>query len=158
MTTTKGCAPARSSRVRALAGMLAAGALLVVLGAPRVTAGLAGAMSGTPKPTAAKRAPALATTALHYAVAPPVAADPAIASVDASGPTDGLTFSDEYERAELLEKMLAECRGIAYNAYELAQTSGESLWLPAPIQLMVVRVRHPYCAGLVRAYAPKLAV
>ena len=46
--------------------------------------------------------------------------------------------------------MLAECRGISYNAYELARTSGEELWLPAPIQLMVVRVHHPYCADLLR--------
>jgi hypothetical protein len=69
-----------------------------------------------------------------------------------------LSFSDEFDRAELVDRMLAECRGVPYNAYELAQTSGESLWLPAPIQLMVVRVRHPYCAELLRTYAPKAHV
>jgi len=62
----------------------------------------------------------------------------------------------EYDR--LVEQMLAECRGISYNAYELARTSGEELWLPAPIQLMVVRVHHPYCADLLRSYAPKTGV
>ena len=30
-----------------------------------------------------------------------------------------------------------------------------SYLLPAPIQLMTVRVRHPWCAELVRTYAPK---
>lgn len=69
-----------------------------------------------------------------------------------------LSFSDEFERAELIERMLNECRGIAYNAYELAQSSGEALKLPAPIQLMTVRVRHPYCAELLRTYAPKTRV
>ena len=69
-----------------------------------------------------------------------------------------LSYSEEFDRAELIERMLTECRGVSYNAYELAQTSGESLWLPAPIQLMVVRVRHPYCAELLRTYAPKLRV
>ena len=71
---------------------------------------------------------------------------------------DGLSYSDEYERAELVDRMLTECRGVPYNAYELARTSGESLWLPAPIQLMVLRVRHPFCAELLRTYAPKTAV
>jgi hypothetical protein len=69
-----------------------------------------------------------------------------------------LPYSDEFDRAELIERMLNECRGISYNAYELAQTSGEQLRLPAPIQLMVVRVRHPWCAELLRAYAPKARV
>jgi hypothetical protein len=69
-----------------------------------------------------------------------------------------LSYSDEFERAELIERMLSECRGIAYNAYELAQTSGEALHLPAPIQLMTVRVRHPYCAQLMRTYARKTRV
>lgn len=69
-----------------------------------------------------------------------------------------LSYSDEFDRAELIERMLTECRGVSYNAYELAQTSGESLWLPAPTQLMVVRVRHPYCAELLRTYAPKTRV
>jgi hypothetical protein len=66
-----------------------------------------------------------------------------------------LPYSDEFDRAELIERMLTECRGVSYNAYELAQTSGESLWLPAPTQLLVVRVRHPYCAELLRTYAQK---
>ena len=69
-----------------------------------------------------------------------------------------LSYSDEFERAELIDRMLTECRGVSYNAYELAQSSGEALWMPAPIQLMVVRVRHPYCAELLRAYAPKAQV
>ena len=69
-----------------------------------------------------------------------------------------LSLSDEFDRAGLIEQMLAECRGIPYNAYELAQTSGEALMLPAPIQLMTVRVRHPYCAELMRTYAPKSRV
>jgi hypothetical protein len=69
-----------------------------------------------------------------------------------------LSYSDEFERAELVERMLNECRGIPYNAYELAQSSGEALRLPAPIQLMTVRVRHPYCAELLRTYAHKTAV
>jgi len=73
-------------------------------------------------------------------------------SIDAAAE---LSFSDEFERAELIERMLNECRGIAYNAYELAQSSGEALKLPAPIQLVTVRVRHPYCAELLRTYAPK---
>src|SRR5512135_1080966 len=41
-----------------------------------------------------------------------------------------LSLSDEFDRAELIERMLGECRGIAYNAYELAQNSGEALRLP----------------------------
>jgi hypothetical protein len=69
-----------------------------------------------------------------------------------------LSYSDEFERAEMIEEMLKECRGVAYNAYELAQSTGEALWLPAPIQLLTVRVKHPYCATLLRAYAPKTAV
>jgi hypothetical protein len=72
-----------------------------------------------------------------------------------SEPHAPLSYSDEYERAELVERMLAECRGIPYNAYELAQTSGEALWLPAPIQLVTVRVHHPYCPELLRTYARK---
>ena len=70
-------------------------------------------------------------------------------------PARELSYSDEFERAELIDRMLTECRGVSYNAYELAQTSGEALWMPAPIQLMVVRVRHPYCAELLRTYASK---
>jgi hypothetical protein len=66
-----------------------------------------------------------------------------------------LSYSDEFERAELIEEMLKECRGVAYNAYELVQSTGEALWQPAPIQLVTVRVRHPYCATLLRAYAPR---
>lgn len=72
--------------------------------------------------------------------------------------TRPLSYSEEFDRAELVERMLSECRGINYNALELAQTSGEALWLPAPIQLVVVRVRHPYCAELLRTYAPKTSV
>ncbi|MGH8713319.1 MAG: hypothetical protein ACREYB_04845 [Casimicrobiaceae bacterium] len=73
-------------------------------------------------------------------------------------PAPRLSYSDEFDRAELIERMLEQCRGIPYNAYELAQTSGEALWLPAPIQLVVVRVRHPYCRDLLRGYAPRTAV
>jgi hypothetical protein len=73
-------------------------------------------------------------------------------------PSGELSFSDEFDRAELVERMLAECKGIPYNAYELAQTSGEALELPAPIQLMTVRVHHPYCAELLRTYARKTRV
>ena len=69
-----------------------------------------------------------------------------------------LSYSEEFDRAELIERMLNECRGISYNALELAQTSGEALWLPAPTQLVVVRVRHPYCGELLRTYAPKTSV
>ena len=76
----------------------------------------------------------------------------------AAPPFERLSLSDEFDRAELIEQMLAECRGIPYNAYELAQTSGEALMLPAPIQLVTVRVRHPFCAELLRIYAPKSRV
>jgi len=69
-----------------------------------------------------------------------------------------LSYSEEFDRAELIERMLTECRGISYNALELAQSSGEALWLPAPTQLLTVRVRHPYCAELLRTYAPKTGV
>lgn len=69
-----------------------------------------------------------------------------------------LSYSEEFDRAELLERMLTECRGISYNALELAQNSGEALWLPAPTQLLTVRVRHPYCAELLRTYAPKTGI
>ena len=67
-----------------------------------------------------------------------------------------LSYSDEFDRAELVEEMLKECRGIPYNAYELTITSGEKLSRPAPIQLLVIRVRHPYCANLLKDYAPKI--
>lgn len=67
-----------------------------------------------------------------------------------------LSYSDEFDRAELVEEMLKECRGIPYNAYELTITSGEKLSRPAPIQLLVIRVRHPYCATLLKDYAPKI--
>jgi hypothetical protein len=70
----------------------------------------------------------------------------------------GLSYSDEFDRAELVDEMLKECRGVPYNAYELALTSGEKLWLPAPIQLMVIRVKHPYCAELLREYSPRTPV
>ncbi|HSV17802.1 MAG TPA: hypothetical protein VLR71_05285 [Casimicrobiaceae bacterium] len=73
-------------------------------------------------------------------------------------PPADLSLSDEFDRAELIERMLAECKGIPYNAFELAQTSGEALELPAPIQLMTVRVHHPYCADLLRTYARKTRV
>lgn len=77
---------------------------------------------------------------------------------DGSGSLHELSFTDEFDRAELIEQMLKECRGVPLNAYELAQTSGEPLWLPAPIQLMTVRSTNPYCAALLRTYAPKTAV
>jgi hypothetical protein len=67
-----------------------------------------------------------------------------------------LSYTDEFDRAELVEEMLKECRGIPYNAYELTITSGEKLSRPAPIQLLVIRVRHPYCATLLKDYAPKI--
>jgi hypothetical protein len=92
-----------------------------------------------------------------HSVASPMAKVATRPAVDISQ-AKPLPYSDEFDRAELIERMLAECRGVPYNAYELAQTSGESLWLPAPIQLVVVRVRHPYCAELLRTYAPKTRV
>lgn len=106
---------------------------------------------------------ALMATQVHAAgkrkhpTAPPIAKVDTKAA-DELAQTPSLAYSEEFDRAELIERMLTECRGVSYNAYELAQTSGESLWLPAPIQLMVVRVRHPYCAELLRTYAPKLRV
>jgi hypothetical protein len=93
----------------------------------------------------------------HRAAAPAIAKVVDSPAVDVSQATP-LPYSDEFERAELIDRMLSECRGVSYNAYELAQTSGESLWLPAPIQLVVVRVRHPYCAELLRTYAPRTRV
>jgi len=75
-----------------------------------------------------------------------------------AAPVARLSIEDEYDRADLIDQMLSECRGIKYNAYELAQSSGAALMLPAPIQLVTVRVRHPYCAELLRAYAPKTRV
>jgi hypothetical protein len=80
------------------------------------------------------------------------------APMDESALTRPLSYSEEFDRAELVERMLNECRGISYNALELAQNSGEALWLPAPTQLVVVRVRHPYCAELLRTYAPKTSI
>jgi hypothetical protein len=86
------------------------------------------------------------------------AAPPAIPGRSLLAPSPSLSFSDTFDRAELIDEMLKECRGIAYNAYELAQTSGEALWQPAPIQLLVIRVRHPFCAELLRSYAPRTGV
>jgi hypothetical protein len=106
---------------------------------------------------------ALMATEVHAAGKRKRPTAPPIAKVDTRPAAElaqmpPLPYSEEFERAELIERMLTECRGIAYNAYELAQTSGEALWLPAPIQLVVVRVRHPYCAELLRTYAPKTRV
>jgi hypothetical protein len=79
-------------------------------------------------------------------------------TAQARTPVEELSLSDEFDRAELIDQMLTECRGVKFNAYELAQSTGEALKLPAPIQLMTVRVRHPYCAELLRTYAPKTRV
>jgi hypothetical protein len=80
------------------------------------------------------------------------------ASLDEAALMRPLSYSEEFDRAELVERMLTECRGISYNALELAQNSGEALSLPATTQLVVVRVRHPYCAELLRVYAPKTSI
>jgi hypothetical protein len=80
------------------------------------------------------------------------------AKSQATPAVERLSLSDEFDRAELIDQMLTECRGIPFNAYELAQSSGEALMLPAPIQLMTVRVRHPYCAELLRTWAHKSRV
>ena len=101
----------------------------------------------TAKPSDARKAARASRTRTH--------ADLRKAS---DGAFDELSYSDEFERAELIERMLNECRGIPYNAYELAQSSGEALKLPAPIQMITVRVRHPYCAELLRTYAHKARV
>jgi len=82
----------------------------------------------------------------------------AAAAAESGHATSSLSFSDEFERAELVEEMLKECRGVPYNAYELAQSSGEPLWMPAPIQLVVIRIDHPFCAELLREYAPRVGV
>ena len=99
---------------------------------------------------AAKRKPAAKSAMTRVAKPPPVE--------EPVPPVRALSYSEEFDRAELVERMLTECRGISYNALELAQSSGEALWYPAPTQLVVVRVRHPYCAELLRAYAPKTSV
>jgi hypothetical protein len=96
----------------------------------------------------------LLESALARTSAPP----PATPGRSLLAPSPALSFSDTFDRAELIDEMLKECRGIAYNAYELAQTSGEALWRPAPIQLLVIRVRHPFCAELLRTYAPRTGV
>jgi hypothetical protein len=112
-------------------------------------------------------APRLACAALIGALVPALAwparpAHPATPhppqAATVAPPHEPLSYSDEFDRAELVEEMLKECRGVSYNAYELVQSTGEALWLPAPIQLMTVRVKHPYCATLLRTYAPKIAV
>jgi hypothetical protein len=118
---------------------------------------LAVALAWTQPATAVGPHKAQAKGATHAKHASRKAAKPA-RSQAAAPLVERLSLSDEFDRAELVEQMLAECRGIPYNAYELAQTSGEALTLPAPIQLMTVRVRHPYCAELLRTYAPKSRV
>jgi hypothetical protein len=156
MTSTTGRAPTRSFRGSALSVALAVG--LTIGASASGAAQAAHARPAAAKSPAAKRVQA---TGLHKPKAPPALRTASTRRPTASIATsDGgeLSLSDEYERAELVEQMLAECRGISYNAYELARTSGEQLWLPAPIQLMVVRVRHPYCAELLRTYAPKTGI
>ena len=156
MTSTTGRGASRSYRAVALGATLAVVLMIGATGSE--TAAAARARPSADKSPPAKRVAAIgtgkprATPALRTA-----STRRATASITTS---DGgeLSLSDEYERAELVEQMLAECRGISYNAYELARTSGEQLWLPAPIQLMVVRVHHPYCSELLRSYAPKLSV
>ena len=155
MTSTTGRATTRSLRGSAL-GVALAGLLLGV-------AGSSAADAAHIRPPAAKSQPA---KRIDGGVARKPKASPALRTAAPRRPTASLvtteggelSLSDEYDRAELIEQMLAECRGISYNAYELARTSGEELWLPAPIQLMVVRVHHPYCADLLRSYAPKTGV
>lgn len=111
--------------------------------------------SGPAKPSHKAPAKAAAVSSLQHTVLS--GEGPVPLFVRDEGSVD-LSYNDEFERAELIDQMLTECRGVSYNAYELAQTSGEALWRPAPIQLLVVRVRHPYCAELLRAYAPKMHV
>ena len=155
MTSTTGRTATRPMRGSALVAALL-GLLLCVAGS--ATADAAHIRSPAAKSQPAKR--------IDGGVARKPKASPALRTAAPRRPTasivtsDGaeLSLSDEYDRAELIEQMLAECRGISYNAYELARTSGEELWLPAPIQLMVVRVHHPYCADLLRSYAPKTGV
>ena len=154
MTSTTGRAVTRPLRGSALVAALA-GLLLGV-------AGTATADAAHVRPPTAKSLPA--AKRIDGSAARKPKASPALRTAAPRRPTASLvtteggelSLSDEYDRAELIEQMLAECRGISYNAYELARTSGEELWLPAPIQLMVVRVHHPYCADLLRSYAPKL--
>jgi len=155
MTSTTGRAATRPLRGSAFVAAL----LGLLLG----VAGSATADAAHIRPPAAKFPPA---KRVDGSAAKKPKASPALRTAAPRRPTtpivtsDGgeLSLSDEYDRAELIEQMLAECRGISYNAYELARTSGEELWLPAPIQLMVVRVHHPYCADLLRSYAPKTGV
>lgn len=155
MTSTTGRTATRPLRGSALVAALV-GLLLGV-------AGTATADAAHVRPPGAKSHPA---KRIDGSVARKPKAGPALRTAAPRRPTapivtsdgDELSLSDEYDRAELIEQMLAECRGISYNAYELARTSGEELWLPAPIQLMVVRVHHPYCADLLRSYAPKTGV
>ena len=110
--------------------------------------------SATPALAAARHAPQPKPAAHAHAVSHKHA-KPAKSQ---AAPGAQLSMSDEFDRAELIEEMLQECRGIPYNAYELAQSTGHALKLPAPIQLMTVRVRHPYCAELLRTYARKTRV
>jgi len=160
MTTTTRRAPVRRLQLRASAVALALGLFAAAAGSDPATAAATERASGAKAST--KRAPTMANTRSSATSTLRTAASRTAASRAAPDPglddPGELSFSDEYERAELVERMLGECRGIAYNAYELARTSGESLWLPAPIQLFVVRVRHPYCAELLRAHAPKQSV
>ena len=157
MTRTTGRAQARLRRALAAGAALAAGLSIAAVSCDA-------ALAAAAKSTAGSKAFGKRTTSVAR-IAPRKSAMQRTASAQAA-PAPGtatddsgeLSFSDEYERAELVERMLAECRGIAYNAYELSRTSGESLWLPAPIQLFVVRVRHPYCAELLRTYAPKQSI
>jgi hypothetical protein len=155
MTSTTGRAATRPLRGSALVAALV-GLLLGVAGS--ATADAAHARPPVAKGHKAKRIDGAGVDKPKAGLALRTAAPRRpTASVVASDGAE-LSLSDEYDRAELVEQMLAECRGISYNAYELARTSGEELWLPAPIQLMVVRVHHPYCADLLRSYAPKLDV
>ena len=152
-------------RAQPRSGLRACRAALVVL-AMTVAAG-ATAATAKPTPDAATAHVSAAAPARHgpgHASAmrkakPASKARLAAATSRARGdaPAD-LSLSEEFDRAELIERMLAECKGIPYNAFELAQTSGEALELPAPIQLMTVRVHHPYCTELMRTYARKTRV
>ena len=118
---------------------------------------LAIALAGTAPAAAAAARDAHDKVATHARHVADKAAKPAKSQATTTA-GEPLSLSDEFDSAELIDQMLTECRGIKYNAYELAQSTGEALMLPAPIQLMTVRVRHPYCADLLRTYAPKSRV
>ena len=126
----------------------------------KASAGAPGIRAARVKTAGVVKAGATTASASRMRAAKPstARASDRVARARAAMEDDDLSFSDEFDRAELLEEMLKECRGVAYNAYELALNSGEALWMPATTQLLVVKVDHPYCAKLLRTYAPRTSV